>query len=343
MWKTMELYKTLIGKRVNRDIFSSNGILLMPAGAEITYDHLVTLEKHGIILTRHDVAGDAPAPAAPFSHEAAIEEAVKHVSQVFDEIRETRKIPITDLRRDVIPMVHEAAISTNLIDLFASLQAKDDYTYRHNIAVGAISTLIGKWMGLDPKELMQLTTAALLHDAGKMLVPEEILNKPGKLTDEEYEIMKSHTVLGYNLLKETVGLNERQALVALQHHERLDGSGYPYGIKEDKIDLFSRIVMVADIYHAMTSPRVYRGASPFYEVLDQMDKDSFGTLDPQITRTFVHKIMNGLIGRTVVLTDDREGTIMLIHPHDPLRPLVKTGGDYIDLSKDSSVHIKKIH
>src|SRR5690606_28020956 len=97
---------------------------------------------------------------------------------------------------------------------------------------------------------------------------------PGKLTDEEYAIMKKHTIYGYEILNDTVGISHRQALVALQHHERMNGSGYPMGIKRDNIDLFSRIVAVADIFHAMTSNRVYRTHSPFYEVLTEMEERS---------------------------------------------------------------------
>src|SRR5690606_23577733 len=155
-------------------------------------------------------------------------------------------------------LIQNVSENTNVLQLFVALQAKDDYTYRHNIAVGALANLIGNWMNLDHQALMQLTTAALLHDVGKVLISESILNKPGKLTDEEYAIMKKHTIYGYEILNDTVGISHRQALVALQHHERMNGSGYPMGIKRDNIDLFSRIVAVADIFHAMTSNRVYR-------------------------------------------------------------------------------------
>src|SRR5699024_8481448 len=125
------------------------------------------------------------------------------------------------------------------------------------------------------------------------------------------------------MIKNTVGTNHRQALVALQHHERMDGSGYPFSITKEKIDLFSRIVAVADVFHAMTSKRVYRNASPFYEVLIQLEKDSFGSLDPTITRLFVENIMNSLIGNSVLLTNGRKGTILMIPRNDPVHPLVK--------------------
>src|SRR5699024_4973525 len=142
--------------------------------------------------------------------------------------------------------------------------------------------------------------------------------------------------------KKTVGTNHRQALVALQHHERMDGSGYPHGIPGDEIDYFSRIVAVADVFHAMTSKRSYRDPSPFYEVLQQMNNDTFGVLDPTITKVFVERIMDSLLGNTVLLTNGMQGKIVLIHNNDPIHPLIKVDDDYIDLRKRNGLHIERL-
>jgi HD-GYP domain-containing protein (c-di-GMP phosphodiesterase class II) len=334
----------VIGKRITRDVFSDNGILLVPVSSIITHDQMKILEKHGIELTNEDVV-----PIGPYSEEVSfkytqlIQDMVNEVSSLFEGVRTTKEVPIAELRRNVIPIMQEiASTDTPLVGLFASLQAKDDYTYRHNIAVGIFASLIGCWMGLDRQEQLQLTTAALLHDIGKMLIPVEILHKPGKLTTEEYALMKNHTLLGYELLKKTVGLTHRQALVALQHHERMDGSGYPLGLPHDKIDLFSRITSVADRFHAMTSRRVYHDPLPFYEVLFQIEKDSFGVLDPVITLLFVEKMMNSLIGRPVLLTDGREGIVLMVNVQNLTHPLVQAGSHFIDLSRETAVRIEQI-
>ena len=333
----------VLGKRVNRDVFSAGGALLIPKFAVITLDHLRMLAKHGILLTDDDVLMIGTHRKAKWNdQDKMIDGAVHQVRGIFEEIRETKKIPLADLSTNIVPLIHEVSDVTNLFGLFAALQSKDDYTYRHNIAVGAISSLIGKWLGLGRQDLLQLTTAAMLHDVGKIYIPKHILNKPGRLTDEEYAEMKKHTVYGYELLKETAGIHHREALPALQHHERMDGSGYPHALKQDQIEPFSRIVAVADVFHAMTSARSYRAPSPFYEVLFQMEKDTFGVLDPAITRLFIEKIMNSLIGQTVLLTDESEGTILMVKPYDPLHPLVQVGNRYIDLGKNNSLLIKKI-
>jgi HD-GYP domain-containing protein (c-di-GMP phosphodiesterase class II) len=197
-----------------------------------------------------------------------------------------------EVREKIIPPIQEAAENPNVFQLFSQLQSRDDYTYRHNIGVGVIAALIGKWMNLSGSTLSLLTLSATLHDVGKMKVPLDILNKPGRLTDEEFKHIKKHTIHGYDLIKSTVGLSHRTALVALQHHEREDGSGYPFQLKGEKIDLLSKIVGVADVFHAMTSNRVYHDASPFFHVMKQMNDDVFGKLNPEVVTTFVQHIMN---------------------------------------------------
>lgn len=324
-----------VGRLINRDVFSDKGLLLMSAYTPITPENARILDKYNIVITHIDLVDE-------FEHTESINEAVEQSMELFHEVRDKKKVPLGELRRNVIPLLLEVSHDTNMIRLFASLHSMDDYTYRHNIAVGVVSSLIGNWMELEQQELLQLTTAALLHDVGKMLIPQHILNKPGKLTSEEYEVMKSHTVHGYEILKKTVGVNHRQALVALQHHERMDGSGYPFGITEHKIDLFSRIVSVADIFHAMTSKRVYRNPSPFYEVLYQMEHDMFGVLDPFVTKLFIEKTMSSLIGNSVLLTDGRTGIIQLIHSNDPTHPLIQVDDYFLDLRSEPLVHIEQI-
>ena len=336
--------REMIGKRVQRHIFSNRGVLLLSAHSVITREHIELLLRHGIQLSKQDIEGyEEPSTEQKKDHvEEEIHHSVQRITEYFDSIRLTKKVPLADIRENIIPALYETSRSATLYQLFMAMQARDDYTYRHNLAVAMFSNLLGGWLGMDKQELAQLTTAALLHDVGKMLVPDYILNHPGKLTPEQFDEVKKHTVYGYEILKSTTGVTHRQAMVALQHHERLDGSGYPYGLTASKIDLFSRIVSVVDVFHAMTSKRVYRDASPFYEVLLQISKDAYGPLDPRITNLFIRKIMATLTGQQVMLTDGRTGVIVMVPEHDPTRPLVQVDGQYIDLAKELSVHIRQI-
>lgn len=334
-----------LGQQLKQDIFASTGILLAPAKTVLDLEQLRIMYKHGVKLEVKDVRFLTSAEMKPAvaQQNALIEESVSQIREVFQDMRHTKKVPLLDIRQNIIPMIHETTEQPNLFGLFATLQSKDDYTYRHNIGVGVVSTLIGRWLGMDKQELVQLTMAATLHDVGKIKIPLDILNKPGKLTDDEYSLMKKHTVFGYELLKGTPGTTHRQALVALQHHERQDSSGYPLKVGSDKIDPHSKIVAVADVFHAMTSNRAYRNASPFYETLQQMQQNAFGEFDAQIIQLFLNKMMQSLIGNNVLLTDGRSGSIVMINHHAPLYPLVSLDGNsFLDLSKDSSVHIERV-
>ena len=333
---------SLIGKITQKDIYSHRGVLLLPASTMLTFGYLKKLIQHGIILNHQDVTSIKTTEFHFQQTNKEIDRTTVELKQIFDQVRETKKIPLADLRENILPIIEQITTKTPFIGLLHSLQSKDDYTYRHNIAVSAISSLIGRWMGLEHNILLQLSTAALLHDIGKIYIPESILQKPGRLTNHEYSIMKNHTIFGYEIIKNSIGASHQQALVALQHHERMDGSGYPFGIQKNDIDLFSRIVAVADVFHAMTSQRIYRNASPFYDVLLQLEKDTFGALDPFITRLFIEKIMNSLIGSSVLLTDGSRGIIRMIPKNDPVHPLIQTDDTYMDLRKFSTLHIEKI-
>ncbi|WP_246079215.1 HD-GYP domain-containing protein [Paenibacillus piri] len=326
------------GKQLKRDMFNQSGVLVVPAMALVGMEQLQILNRHGISLEEHDV-GDRTEPS---DHSQLIDESVLIIEDIFQEIRYTKQIPLLTIRKQIFPMIYHTTEQPNLFALFACLQSKDDYTFRHNIGVGVIATLIGRWLELKESELSQLTIAATLHDVGKLKIPLELLNKPEKLTAEEFELMKKHTWFGYEMIQNTVGTNLREALVAYQHHERQDGSGYPLGIKGDQISFFSRIVAVADVFHAMTSQRAYKNAAPFYETLKQMHDNAFGVLDPQIIRLFMDKMMQSIIGNDVLLTDGSKGTIVMVNPHDPLHPLVSLDSGFLDLSKQSSCHIERI-
>ena len=133
----------------------------------------------------------------------------------------------------------------------------DDLTYVHSMNVALIASVIGKWMGYNQEKIKVLTLAGLMHDIGKLLIPEKILNKPGNLTDNEYEIMKKHVNLGYEQVKNKfMPMSVKEAI--LLHHEKCDGTGYPFGLKSDKIPETAKIIAIADVYDAMTSSRIYR-------------------------------------------------------------------------------------
>lgn len=332
--------ESFIGKQLIANLFNEKGVFVLPAMTLLSADHIRLISQHKIILEPHDVV---QLDSAEF-FQLAVDDCTAAIESIFEQIRysKNRRIPMLEVRNEVIPFIQQVSEKNDFYGVLAALQSKDDYTYRHNVAVGIISTLLGKWLKLKPEDLSMLTIAATLHDIGKMMIPDEVLTKPGPLTPEEYQLMKKHTTFGYEMIRDTVGTNHMQALVALQHHERMDGSGYPFGVQGNRITDFSKIVAVADVFHAMTSDRFYRKASPLYEVLLQMEENVFGKLDPYICRVFINKLMQSMIGNEVELTDGRTGKIIMILATDPLRPLVNIEDEFIDLSKHRSLGIVRV-
>ncbi|WP_340003541.1 HD-GYP domain-containing protein [Paenibacillus sp. FSL K6-0276] len=332
--------ESFIGKQLVANLFNDKGVFVLPALTLLNAEHIRLISQHKIILESHDVVH---LDSAEF-FQLAIDDCTAAIENIFDQIRhnKNKRIPMLEVRNEVIPFIQQVSEKNDFYGVLAALQSKDDYTYRHNVAVGILSTLLGKWLKLKPEDLSTLTIAATLHDIGKMRIPDELLTRPGPLTDEEYQLMKKHTTYGYEMIRDTIGTNHLQALVALQHHERMDGSGYPFGVLGNRITDFSKIVAVADVFHAMTSDRFYRKASPLYEVLLQMEESVFGKLDPYICRVFINKLMQSMIGNEVELTDGRTGKIIMILTTDPLRPLVNIDDDFIDLSKHRSIGIMRV-
>lgn len=173
--------------------------------------------------------------------------------------------------------------------LVAAIDQKDHYTSGHSERVGRLARLTGTEMGLPAVELQMLEWAGLLHDVGKIGIPEEILNKPGRLTDDEYDIIKKHPRKGYEILKPIASFEGVLAAV-LHHHENSDGSGYPDGLLESETALFARIIHVVDVFDALTSSRSYRAAFPMQKACEILRSEAGTKMDPLIVDAFMHAL-----------------------------------------------------
>ncbi len=329
--------ENLLGRTIKNDITNLYGVSLIPALTTIQDDHIKFLKNHTVdpnsisfLLEDKETYGQS------------IKKVVNTSKALFNSIEASGKIPLMEIRKGILPSIQEASKNSNIFQLFETVKATDEYTYQHNIGVGILSTLIGRWLNLTESDISVLSLAATLHDVGKVKIPIEILSKPGKLSNDEFALIKKHTIYGYEILKDTIGLNQRVPLVALQHHERNDGKGYPLGLKGDKVDFFSKIVAVADIFHAMSSKRPYHDPIPFHEIVSQMRRGIFGELDPTIVSVFLNNIMKKMVGENVVLTDGRIGEVVSLNPHNIETPLIKVNDEFIDLSKRNDLQIRVI-
>ncbi len=228
-----------------------------------------------------------------------------------------------------------------LFDHIHNLRTIDDTVYAHSINVALIARILGTWLKYDDETLDQLTITGLLHDIGKLKIPANILEKPGKLTDIEFEVIKTHPRMGYDSLTR-FNLDERILNAVLHHHERSDGSGYPDRLKGSEIDDFTMIIAVADVYDAMTAARKYREPLCPFQVIALFEEEGLQKYNPTIILTFLKRIANIYQKNRVVLSDGRLATIVLLNENHLSRPTVSLDdGSFIDLST-SPLRIVKV-
>jgi len=219
----------------------------------------------------------------------------------------------------------------SLLDMMMSIRNLDDATYVHSMNVALICNLFAHWLKYDEKETQNLTLAGILHDIGKMMIPPDIIKKPGKLTDEEYRVIQGHPSLGYDILKDQ-NIDPRIAKAALQHHERCDGTGYPNRLTLNEIEPFAKIVAIADVYDALTANRVYRGPICPLEVIGIFQTEGLTIYDPGYLMTFLDQIMYSYLNYTVKLSNGETGRIIMMQRNTLDKPVIALSGDrYIDL------------
>ncbi len=229
----------------------------------------------------------------------------------------------------------------NIVVMLNNMEGYDDSTYAHCINVSMLATLIGKKMGFSDDELQTLSVGGLLHDVGKLSIPENILKKAGKLSDAEYELVKNHSVDGYNQLKDK-DLNEDVLMCVLQHHEKCDGSGYPYALKRDDINKYAKIVAIADVYDALTSQRAYKEAMCPFIAAEIFEEESYEKYEVEYLLPFLHYIVEVYVGMDVILSNGEEARVVMINQDNLSKPLIKTEQGFVDLAKSEGVTITEI-
>jgi len=235
------------------------------------------------------------------------------------ELTEDSVDRIQNLMNDIVDSIlvnRDAMI--NLIDL----KVFDDYTYYHSVNVGVLAITLGVALNLSREKLYKLGLAAVLHDIGKVFISKNILNKPGKLTYEEFDIVKTHPQKGFEYLKKA-NLPLSSCKAVLQHHERFNGQGYPMGAEGEKISLFSRIITIADVCDALASNRPYRKALTPTEIVEYVMSEYGSLFDPALVDVFIKRIAPYPVGTCVLLSNGMAGIVAENYPDSCLRPKIK--------------------
>ena len=259
-------------------------------------------------------------------------------------VQENHPIDTQLLLSQVADLFQSRKTIVEMFDMLYNMRTVTDSVYAHCLNVALISRMIGRWLHFERHELDVLTIAGLLHDIGKLLIPDEVLNKPGALTDEEFALIKKHPKLGYDILKRQTELDSRIAKAALMHHERCDGSGYPTGLTEDFIDNFAMIVGIADVYDAMTAARSYRAPLCPFQVISNFEKDGFHKYHTKYILVFLKQIASAYQSNRAILSDGRGCTIVMLNQNSLSRPIVQfDDNSCLDLSTASKdLYIKAV-
>lgn len=265
-----------------------------------------------------------------------------NVEELFNNINNGGKWELQEVR-DFTERIQKELKSTNaIIKSIVFYGSGNDAIYKHSVNVAVLSSILGKWIGLSDIEIKLLTYAGVLHDFGKTKIDKSILDKVGPLAWNEIEEIKKHSIIGYNFTKTIPYISKEVCSGVLMHHERLDGSGYPLGIKEDKIHIFARIIAIADIFDAVNSDRVYKKGTDPFTALQILHNESLGKLDYKFCKIFIDNIINYYTGEEVLLNTNKVCKIIQINVNDLCHPLLFDGSEFIDLKLESDLYVKNL-
>lgn len=342
---------------VDKDVYSLTNRPIVPENTVLT-DKLISFLKAFLIKEVH--IKKYLVDGKPFNPDILIQEESKVADKTKMSLIETFLTSVNEFKKEFNSwragaQVNVARIREIILPLLENLKREDlfklhhfstekEYLYQHSIAVGLLSAFIGEKIGYGKGDIVQLAVAGCLCDCGMAKIEESIINKSTALTERDFEEIKKHPGYSYRMIQNSPLIKEGAKIAIFQHHERLDGSGYPLGEKDAKIHPFAKIFAVSDTFHAMTSERVYRKKQSPFKVLEMMLQDNFGKFDIVSLNALQSLLINFSIGSTVKLTNGQFAEILFIHEKSPTRPLVKIldTEEIINLERNREIFIEEV-
>ncbi|WP_149981358.1 HD-GYP domain-containing protein [Pseudoalteromonas rhizosphaerae] len=308
---------------------------LIKAGIlEVEIDPDKTIVELTPTATTSDIKVEPPKQRDPWSTTHSVEQEMDKAFKLYSEAKQLQSKAFTDIKAgNTIDITPFKELASGFIDsvfrnqdalaCITRMREKDAYLLEHSINVSILISIFAKHLGFERALIEELATGALLHDIGKIQIPDDILNKPGKLTDQEYKVIQDHARFSKEIL-EQAGLKGIAVDIAGFHHERLDGTGYPFGKRADEISQYVRMASIVDVYDALTAERVYKaGMEPIkaFKILKDGCPDSF---DGELLTKFIQCIGVHPVGTLVKLSSQKVGLVTKSNPSSPLKPQVKT-------------------
>ena len=323
------------GIKLGKTIFNENGNVLLAEGTELSSGLLQKLKKYNIFtlyIEDNESEGIEIVESIPLELRTeavnVITEGLNDIASLSSSSSKIRGMVKTErairsfqkIFKDIIGCLSE---NKTVLNLLATTKVHDNYLYMHSVNVTIYSCQLAIANGLPLKKIEEIGLGAVLHDIGKLYIPPEILNKPGKLTKEEFELVKAHTELGFDILRKVHEIPLTVSHCAFQHHEKLDGTGYPRGLKADEIHKYAKIIAVADVFDAVTSHRVYRPAMLPHKAIELLYAGNGTHFESKQVHLFKDCVAIYPQGLTVKLNDGRTGIVSRYNFKAVGRPIIR--------------------
>ena len=340
------------GMELAEDVYSYQNKLLYPKDTVVDDDVIARLSRYSIMVV-------------------SIKEEVDFATTHFEKIRLSSEFKSFDLTYNNCMAIYRKMMRdfveqgkpikmNSLLDLYTKITSRarsgellldylynmlpgmDDMTYAHCLNSALIAGVFGTWLKLPEEDILLLVQCGFFYDIGKLKLPQDLLWKPGKLTELEFTKLKTHTMLGFNMLKD-LDVDEHVIKATLMHHERCDGSGYPSKLRSNQIDVFAKYIAVIDAYEAMTSARMYRQSLNPFQVIANFEWDGYDKYDETILKPILSRIAATQLGFNVLLNNGVEAEIIRINEEHLTRPFLRSAKGDIDLSVERELEISSIY
>ena len=342
------------GMIIAEDVLSYKNEVIVPANTKITDSVIEKLARHSILVVSVKEEIDF---ATTHFEKVRLSEGFKKFESNYQKLFPVYKTYMVNYvmnhepinMDNLMKVYHNIIICTStgeqLLDyLYNMLPGNDDMTHAHCLNSALVAGVFGTWLSLPAEDISLLIRCAFVYDIGKLWLPYNLLWKPGRLTPEEYNLVKQHTTKGYEVLR-MLPWNSHIARTALMHHERMDGSGYPSGLRDDEIDHYAKIIAIIDTYEAMTSYRVYRPQLNPFQVIANYEKEGFERYASSLLKPILSHIAQSQLGMNVHLSSGINAEVILINERALSRPMVKSleNDTLIDLSTMPNVTIDSVY
>ncbi|MCH1626796.1 HD-GYP domain-containing protein [Ferdinandcohnia quinoae] len=342
---------------ISKDIFSLTNKPIIPKKTVLTNKHIEVLKSFLIkdvyvesilingepFLPTEIIEEEVEQPQNVLSLMEQYLKSVKEYKQLFNNWQAGAVVDVGKVRSIIIPLLDQVLEQPNELFSLYHYSSREEYIFHHSVTVGLLSGLLGMRLQYAKADCNQLAIAGLLSDCGMSKIDPSILTKNTSLSLKEYNEIKKHPLYSYRMIEKISLLNDNIKLAVLQHHERIDGTGYLMGVSGEKLHPYGKIVALADVYSAMTSERPYSSKQSPFKVLEQIRQESFGKFDVRIVDALTNEVAKLSIGTKVKLSNGQSGEIIFIESSNPTRPMIKiSDNEFLELKKNRQIFIEEI-